>query len=288
MAGAIRKGGSCDGRLLEKCINIKVEIAALELLMEPEEAEDCLRYVLKQAKRRGSGILEIFDTEEEKEPFCGKQEALVGAPKRVALQESGHFKYEGIMAKVPPCSGRSMKTPLPQQSSSSVREEESQWISVEDRDEMATTMLGYLEDSEDLKVDIHELNAQLKTLEEEGRSIVQIAKKARNEKGQKIFDTFRQGKEEVCTASFARWNTLLKSPAELERRCRGMTQEVKLLSERQEVLKGMVEDKIRLRTRATEKYYEQIFEEMKELEQTEVKGSVLTCTEKAQFDAISK
>ena len=31
-------------------------------------------------------------------------------------------------------------------------------------------------------------------------------------------------------------------------------------------LKSMVEDKIRLQSRATEKYHEQIFEEMKELE----------------------
>ena len=66
----------------------------------------------------------------------------------------------------------------------------------------------------------------------------------------------------MCIASFARWNTQLKSLAELERRCQGMTQEVKQLSERREVLKGMVEDKIRLQSRATEKYYEQISEEM--------------------------
>ena len=41
---------------LEKCINIKVEIAALEHLMEPEEAEVCLRYILKHAKRKGCRI----------------------------------------------------------------------------------------------------------------------------------------------------------------------------------------------------------------------------------------
>ena len=43
-------------------------------------------------------------------------------------------------------------------------------------------------------------------------------------------------------------------------------QEVKLLSERKEVLKDMVEDKIRLPSRTMEKYYDQIFEEM-ELEE---------------------
>ena len=44
---------------LEKCINVKVEIAALQLLMEPEEAEVCLRYILNHAERRGSGILGV-------------------------------------------------------------------------------------------------------------------------------------------------------------------------------------------------------------------------------------
>ena len=149
------------------------------------------------------------------------------------------------MAKAPPCPERSMKTPLPQRSSSSSRNEENQWISVEDGrkrrvafEEMAKRMLGYFEDSGDLKVGISELKEQLETPEEEGRSIMQIAKQARNEKGQKIFDIFRQGEEEECIASLARWNTQLKSLAELERRCQGMMQEVKLLSERQEVLKG--------------------------------------------------
>ena len=59
-----------------------------------------------------------------------------------------------------------------------------------------------------------------------------------------------------------------------------MMQEVKLSSERQEVLKGMVEDKIRLLCRATEKYYEQIFEEMKELEEKKSKEALLLVQKK--------
>ena len=78
---------------------------------------------------------------------------------------------------------------------------------------------------------------------------------------------FRQGEEDVCIASLARWNAQFKDLAELKKRCQNMMQEVKFSSERQEILKGMVEDKIRLQRRATEKYYEQIFEEMKELEE---------------------
>ena len=41
--------------------------------------------------------------------------------------------------------------------------------------------------------------------------------------------------------------------------------EVELLSERQEVLAGLMEDKIRIQSEATEKYCETIFEEVKEL-----------------------
>ena len=65
---------------------------------------------------------------------------------------------------------------------------------------------------------------------------MQIAKQARNEGGQKLFQIFRQGENEVNIASLARWDTQLKGLVELERRCQDLMQEVNLLSERQEVL----------------------------------------------------
>ena len=62
------------------------------------------------------------------------------------------------MAEAPPCPERTLKTPLPQQGSSPSRDEESQWVSVEDRcrrrvafEETANRMPRYLDDSEDLK-----------------------------------------------------------------------------------------------------------------------------------------
>ena len=68
-----------------------------------------------------------------------------------------------------------MRTPLPRQSSSSTREEESQWSSVEDRrklcvvfEDAARRMLDCLESSEDLKVGLSELKEQLGTPEEAG------------------------------------------------------------------------------------------------------------------------
>ena len=62
--------------------------------------------------------------------------------------------------------------------------------------------------------------------------------------------------------------------------CQNLRPEVKLLSDRREILKGMVEDKIRLQSRATEKSYEQIFEEVKELEEKHQKRPCHLCSTK--------
>ena len=43
--------------------------------------------------------------------------------------------------------------------------------------------------------------------------------------------------------------------------CRHKRQEVQLLSERQEIFKRTMEDKLSLHSRATERYHDQIFEE---------------------------
>ena len=96
---------------------------------------------------------------------------------RAALRESWQnewhdIKYQGIMAKTSPCPKRTLKTPLPQQSSSSSRNEENQWVSAEDRqrrrvafEETAKRMLRYPEDCEDLKVGVTELKEQLEISE---------------------------------------------------------------------------------------------------------------------------
>ena len=72
-------------------------------------------------------------------------------------------------------------------------------------EDAAQRMLKHLEDSEDMKVGLSELKEQLETPEEAGFSIMQIAKQARNERGQKIFQVFRQEENEVYIASMARW-----------------------------------------------------------------------------------
>ena len=57
-------------------------------------------------------------------------------------------------------------------------------------------------------------------------------------------------------------------------------QEVIQKSERQEVLTGLVEDKVRLQSKATEKYYETIFDELRELEGKKAKEALLLVQKK--------
>ena len=75
-----------------------------------------------------------------------------------------------------------------------------------------------------------------------------------------------QARRELCISIWARWNAQLKGLVELERRCRNTRQEVQVLSERQEIFQSTVEDKLKLQSRATERYHDQIIEETKELE----------------------
>ena len=89
-------------------------------------------------------------------------------------------------------------------------------------------------------------------------------------------------------ASLARWDTQLKGLLELEWSCQELIQEVKLSSERQEVLAGLMEDKIRIQSKATEKYYETIFEELTELEEKKSKEALVLIQKKHIFVTMSK
>ena len=59
---------------LENCVLTKVDIEALERLMEPENEEVSLRYILKSTRRKDAVIF----CSREKGPFRGKQKTMVG------------------------------------------------------------------------------------------------------------------------------------------------------------------------------------------------------------------
>ena len=106
----------------------------------------------------------------EAEPFCGKQRTMVGESGENGAQQGGgphewhDIEYQGVMAEASPCSARALKTPLPQQSSSSAREEEGRWVLMEDRrrrgiafEKLAKEILINVDNSEEVKVGTAEL-----------------------------------------------------------------------------------------------------------------------------------
>ena len=71
-------------------------------------------------------------------------------------------------------------------------------------EEIAGDFLRYLDNSEDLEVNVTELQEQQGKLEEAGISIKEVTQQARNENSQFLGGgIFRQGEEEVCIASWA-------------------------------------------------------------------------------------
>ena len=67
------------------------------MLMDPEDSEVSLRYILAHAKRRGSRIFELFSTEEETDHLVASRNRwLENEGKRVALQERWQSEWQGV------------------------------------------------------------------------------------------------------------------------------------------------------------------------------------------------
>ena len=107
-----------------------MDMDVVERLLRPENLEASLRYVLKHATSSGSNIVQLFDTSEKPNHFvASRRRCLESQGRDGARQEDGQnelydLEYQGAKAKAPPCPNSTLQTRLPQQSSSSAREEE--------------------------------------------------------------------------------------------------------------------------------------------------------------------
>ena len=82
---------------LENCVHTKVDIEALERLMEPENEEVSLRYILKYSTREGSNIFQLFDSAERRDHFvASRRRWLEGRGRQAAQQESWHNEWHDI------------------------------------------------------------------------------------------------------------------------------------------------------------------------------------------------
>ena len=99
-------------------------------------------------------------------------------------------------------------------------------------------MLRFLDNSDDVKVGITELQERVEVPEQIGISIQQVARQAMHEDGQKIFEIFWQ-EEELCIASWA--EAQRKGQVDLERKCQDTSRGIQTLNKRQEIFQSKTE-----------------------------------------------
>ena len=91
-----------------------------------------------------------------------------------------------------------------------------------------------------------------------------MVRQARSEKHTKLFQIFsRQGAKEIPVASMARWEEHLTMLMILERECLDISEAIKQLSEKQELLVTLMEGEMGLQKVAPGDFQRQIFQELK-------------------------
>ena len=147
---------------LDKSDELRVEVRELQLLMGPEDSEVNLTCILTQASRRGSRRWHL-QYEWEKWPLSGKLTPL-SQPSEEKDCDQGDLCW------------------------------------TEAREVIARGMLKCLENSEIVKVSMRELEDQVLSPNEPRINVVRIARQARNEMKEKLFQIFRQREGEVLIA----------------------------------------------------------------------------------------
>ena len=118
---------------------------------------------------------------------------------------------------------------------------------------LAKGVLRYLDNSNDVKVSITELKERVEVHLQFRISIQQVAQQAMNENGQKIFEICWQEFEELCIASWVRWEAQRKGLVDLERRCQDISRETQMLNTRQETFQNAIERELGVQDRANER-----------------------------------
>ena len=142
---------------------MKLEIEELELLLGPEDSEVNLRYILRNASRRGGRIFEIFNSKEKSEHLVASKVRWDERQRlKVAQEERARRDVQEVDDEV-----------------------DHNWIAA--CEWTTEKMLKYLEDSEVMKVSTRELKEQVLAPDESSVNMVRIARQARSEKGRSCF-----------------------------------------------------------------------------------------------------
>ena len=104
-ASGLGRAASCVELVGKKGDGVQWKITwaeVLERMIEPEDEEVCLRYILKYSTRGCSNIFKLFDTEEKQDHFVAiKRRWMDHQEEKVALQESRQNELYGIKCQKP-------------------------------------------------------------------------------------------------------------------------------------------------------------------------------------------
>ena len=139
---------------------------------------------------------------------------------------------------------------------------------------LAKSMLRYLDNCNEVKVGITELQERVEVPEQIRISTQQVARQAMNEDGQKKLEVFWKEEGKLFVACWARWEAQRKGSVDLERRCSDISREIQRLNKRQEIYQSAIEGKLRGQDRASERLQDQIIEEIKDLESTKTEEAL--------------
>ena len=149
------------------------------------------------------------------------------------------------------------RAPWRQDSSASARDG---WWAFEN---LAKSMLRYLDNCNEVKVGITELQEWVVVPEQICISVQQVARQGVNEDGQTQFEVFWQQEGELCIASWARWEAQRKVSVDLDRRCQDISREIQMLNKRQEIFQNAIEGKLIVQDRASERMHDEIMKNLR-------------------------
>ena len=200
--------------------------------------------------------------------------------KRTGKASGIDIEYQGKLRRAPT---EPLQTPLSQQSSWSAREEDDHSVLMEDRrrrrrrvafENLAKEMLRYLNNSDDVKVGITELQERLEVPLPIGISIQQVASRREVKMAKRFLKFFfcMKKKNYVLPAgpdgrrsgkASSNWKEDVKTKSGKQ-----------MLRKRQEIFKNAIEGKLRVQRRASESLQDQIIEEIKEIEHTKTEEAL--------------
>ena len=139
-------------------------------------------------------------------------------------------------------------------------EEEDHWELREERrrrrrripfDNLTKSMLRCLENCNEVKVDITDLQARVEVLAQICISIQQVARPAINGDGQHFFEVFWQEEGKIFVVGWARWEAQRKGLVDLERRCQDISREIQNAEQKTRFFQSAIEGKLRVQDRAS-------------------------------------